>query len=110
MKDKIADPTRAVARGIAGSCSGRLRRSIGVEEGPILPRSTSVKVIADTPYAYWHHEGTKGPIRPKNGEFLIFIPRCGARRVIKAREVRGQKGTKYLARGLEAALARAGVL
>jgi len=109
MKDKLADPTRDVAKVLAGNCSGRLRRSIDVEEGPLLPRDVQLKVVADTEYATWHHEGTRGPIRPKNGDFLIFIPRCGARRIVKAREVRGQKGTKYLTRGLEAALARAGV-
>lgn len=109
MKNKIADPAADVAKGIAGSCTGRLRRSISVQEGPLLPRSVTLKVEADTEYATWHHEGTKGPIRPKNGEFLIFIPRCGARRIIKVTEVRGQKGTKYLTRGLSAALVRAGV-
>lgn len=109
MKDKLADPTRDIAKGIAGNCTGRLRRSIEVEEGPLLPRDVTLKVVADTEYATWHHEGTRGPIRARGGGFLIFIPRCGVRRIVKAREVRGQPGTKYLARGLEAALARAGV-
>ncbi len=109
MRDKIAEPTKTVAKGIAGNCTGKLARSIRVENGPLLPRDVTVKVVADTEYATWHHEGTRGPITPKNGPFLIFIPRCGARRVIKARSVRGQKGTKYLTKGLDAALARAGV-
>lgn len=109
MKDEIAEPTRNLARGIAGNCTGRLERSIKVEDGPLLPRDVVVRVVADTEYATWHHEGTRSPITPKNGPFLIFTPRCGARRVIKARSVRGQPGTKYLTRGLDAALARAGV-
>lgn len=109
MKNNLADTTRDVAKRIAGSCTGRLRRSIEVEEGPLRRRGLGLKVVADTEYATWHHEGTRGPIRPISGAFLIFTPRCGARRIVKAREVRGQKGTRYLARGLEAALNRAGV-
>lgn len=85
--------------------TGRLRSSVHTEL-----RTISGHVIArvgtDVSYARAVHGGTgiygprHTPIRPVHSDVLIWRPRGGAR-IIVARQVRGQPGTKFLADALK---------
>lgn len=64
------------ARRRVGFRTGTLKRSIGSRLVPKLRgKGWDVEVFADTPYATYHHEGTKPHPIPKTrvkGKFLVF--------------------------------------
>jgi hypothetical protein len=84
--------------------TGRIRTSIHSELRQIS-NMTVCRVGTDVSYARAIHGGTGiyGPqhimIRPRHGKVLIWRSRSGGR-IIVAREVRGQPGSKFLIRAL----------
>jgi len=97
---------QALARALVGKNTGRLAASIDVR---LRTRSGGLVVTIGTnlDYAMYVHDGTgvygpaHRPIRPRRGHVMMFHSGSGG--VVFAREVRGQRGTKYLERAIIAA-------
>lgn len=85
--------------------TGRLRASIHTELRSVSG-VTIARVGTDVAYARAVHAGTgiygprHSPIRPVTAKVLIWRPRGGAR-IIVARQVRGQPGSKFLSEALK---------
>lgn len=111
--NRYAERVTTRARVLAPVDTGRLRQSIGWRLQLGRHRVTGV-IEARASYAVYVHEGTGiygpsgSPIRPKSGKFLVFPARRGSsrggRRLIFAREVKGQRANPFLVRALRAAL------
>jgi hypothetical protein len=88
-----------IARTLVPVKTGKLRSSIVVSVN-VTGQGTVGRVAATAPHALWVHDGTRGPIRPKNAKMLSWV---GAGGRIYARQVRGQKAQPFLTRALSAA-------
>jgi len=92
---RIGDVILTGARAIAGTDTGRLKRSL-YKHTRRDSRGLYLEVGATVPYAYMHHEGTPPHvIVPETGRVLRF--KSGGR-VVYARKVvnPGTRGRKYL--------------
>lgn len=85
------------AKGFVGVDTGRLRASSNTN--PVTRGdATGAQVGSDLNYSLVHHEG-HGVIRPRRGQFLVFVPK-GQTQPVFAKSVRAVEGTKYLTRAL----------
>jgi len=104
-----AERVVALARQLVGVDTGRLRAAIRARPMTTVGGAPAYRVdTSNVPYARWHHDGTGlyGPrrqvIRPVRAKALRFTPKGGNRPIFRA-WVRGQRGTFFLTRALEAA-------
>jgi hypothetical protein len=79
--------------------SGELARSIEASYEPAAPHDVVMEVAATADYALFVHEGTDGPIFPRESKRL-FLPAWGPFRQSFPRYVRGQRAQPFLADAL----------
>jgi len=104
----LARKTEDEARARAPVKSGRLRRSIMIEQG-VPGAINGADVIANTDYAYVVHEGRAGSltITPKSGKVLRFPSKTGGGMVFAPSVTLGpQEAQPFLWNALRAVVAR----
>lgn len=110
--DALTDRTVQFAKIGAPKRTWKLTNSIRKEidmRGAAAGRLTG-RVRADAKYAKYVHEGTTGPITPKNGLWLSVPAYPGATRTKAKKSVRGQRANPFLEDALRQAMATADVV
>jgi hypothetical protein len=92
---KGAGKMRDDAKRLAPVDTGALRQSIRSYPLSVSSGHSTYRVEATTRYAYWQHEGVRGPIYPRRAKVLRFKPK-GAAGFIFRPSVSGFPGTFYL--------------
>lgn len=98
--DSVRRETAAIAVATSPVATGLLRNSMTQDT-----RDEGVRLVAEVvfhaDYSLYVMKGTKGPITPKRGQFLVFRGRGG--QLVYARSVRGQEARPFLVDALKAA-------
>lgn len=103
---EVIDPelSRPYFRVLGSTIEGAIRSFSPIDSATLSGSFTyeidgnSVTIGTTLDYAKYPEFGTKGPIKPKNGEFLIFDYQG---RTYFMREVKGQKAQKYVLEALQ---------
>ena len=98
--DSVRRETAAIATVTSPVDTGLLRNSQTQDTRDEVVRIVA-EVVYHADYAKYVMKGTRTPILPKNGEFLVFRGRNG--QLVYARSVRGQDANPFLVNALKAA-------
>lgn len=93
-----------LAKEFAPSRTGEMKRSIFGYYEPARPNQIVMEVWCQNDHAIYVHEGTTGPILPRDHKYMVLKPAYGPYPISLQRSVRGQNAQPFLDNALQAVM------